>query len=53
MDKDTYMTDMISWTENLGYSIKGDLLIIPKDGVEKFLKMLAWEKPFEKEVMNE
>ena len=52
MDKDTYMTDMIPWAENFGYSTKGDVLIIPKEGVEKFIKMLTWEKPFEKEIAN-
>jgi len=53
MDKQTYMTDMIPWAEKYGYSTKGDVLIIPKEGVEKFIKMLAWEKPFEKETVNE
>ena len=52
MEKQTYMTDMIPWAENLGYSTKGDLLVIPKDGVERFLEMLSWENPFEKEAVN-
>jgi hypothetical protein len=53
MDKDTYMTDMIPWAENFGYSTNGDVLIVPKVQVEKFLEMLSWEKPFEKEAVNE
>jgi hypothetical protein len=53
MDKDTYMTDMIPWAENFGYSTKGDVLIIPKEGGEKFIKMLVWEKPFEQEAVKE
>ncbi len=53
MDKQTYMNDVIPWAKKHGYSTKGDDLIIPKEGVEKFIKMLAWEKPFEKEFVKE
>ena len=47
MDKKTYINDIIQWAEKFGYSVKGDLLIIPEDRVEKFIEMLTWEKPFE------
>jgi len=53
MDKKTYSSDMFPWADKFGYSVKRDLLIIPEDRVEKFIEMLAWEKPFEKEVANE
>ena len=53
MDKQTYINDMIPWAEKFGYPIEGDLLLIPKDRVKKFIEMLAWDKPFEKEVANE
>ncbi len=52
MDKKSYINDIIPWANKFGYSIKGDFLIIPKDRVENFLEMLAWEKPFEKEGIN-
>jgi len=53
MDKKTYMTDTIPWAEKFGYSTKGDSLIIPAERFERFIQMLEWEKPFEKEVVNE
>ena len=53
MDKKSYVNDMITWADKFGYSIKEDLLIIPEDRVEKFIEMLTWEKPFEKEVVKE
>jgi len=53
MDKRTYQNDMVPWADKLGYSVKGDLLIIPEDKAERFIEMLAWEKPFEKEVVKE
>ena len=53
MDKQTYINDMIPWAERFGYSIEGDILLIPKDRVKRFVEMLAWDKPFEKEVVNE
>ncbi len=53
MDKKTYINDMIPWANKLGYSIKGDFLIIPEDRIQKFIEMLAWKKPFEKEGINE
>ena len=52
MDKRTYQNEMVPWTNKFGYSVKDDLLIIPEDRVEKFIEMLKWEKPFEKEVVK-
>jgi exosortase/archaeosortase family protein len=53
MDKRTYQNEMVSWADKFGYSVKEDLLIVPKDLVEKFIEMLTWEKPFEKEIEKE
>jgi len=52
MDKKTYISNMIPWADKFGCSVKGDLLIIPEDRVERFIEMLTWEKPFEKEVAD-
>jgi exosortase/archaeosortase family protein len=49
MDKKTYVKDIIPWAKKFGYTIDGDLLIIPDDRVKNFLEMLEWEKPFETE----
>jgi exosortase/archaeosortase family protein len=46
MDKKTYQIDMAPWANKFGYLIEGDLLIIPEDRTEKFIKMLNWEDPF-------
>lgn len=52
MDKNTYINDVNPWARKFGYSVQGDLLIIPEDRVEKFIEMLMWEKPFETEVVK-
>ena len=53
MEKKTYINDIIPWADKFGYSIQGDILIIPKDKVEKFIEMLMWEKPFENKKVEE
>jgi hypothetical protein len=53
MDKKTYQTGMAPWAKRFGHSIQGDLLMIPKERVGKFIEMLMWEKPFETKSVDE
>ncbi len=48
MEKSTFSTEISSWSEDFGYSIEGDYLIIPSEKTSNFIELLMKDKPFEK-----
>lgn len=49
MEKKTFSRDISSWSNDFGYTIKGDYLVIPPEKVSKFIELLMQDKPFLKE----
>ncbi|MFX0028749.1 MAG: archaeosortase H [Candidatus Hermodarchaeota archaeon] len=49
LDKKSFLKDIISWSEEYGYKIEGDYVIIPNEKVSDFIKLLMQDKPFKKE----
>ncbi len=49
MEKKTFSRDISSWSDDFGYSIEGDYLVIPSDKASKFIELLMQDKPFLKE----
>jgi len=50
LDKKSFSKDIVSWSEDFGYKIEGDYVIIPDEEVSNFIKLLRQDKPFKKKV---
>ena len=50
MEKKTFSKDISSWSDDFGYDIEGDYLVIPPEKVSKFIKLLMQDKPFKEEL---
>lgn len=48
LDKKTFSEDIVSWSEEYGYKIEGNYIIIPDEKVSSFIKLLMQDKPFGK-----
>jgi exosortase/archaeosortase family protein len=48
MDKKTYLKDIVSWSEEHGYTIEDNYLIIPNEEISNFVESLMQDKPFAK-----
>ena len=46
--KKTFSEDIVSWSEEYGYKIEGNYIIIPDEKVSSFIKLLMQDKPFGK-----
>jgi len=49
MEKKTYLKDIVAWSEEYGYTVEGDYLLIPDDEITIFIESLMQDKPFAKE----
>lgn len=49
MEKKTFSRDISSWSDDFGYTIEGDYLVIPPEKASKFIELLMQDKPFLKE----
>ena len=49
MEKKNFSREISVWSEEFGYMIDGDYLIIPTEKTSKFLEQLMQNKPFKKE----
>jgi hypothetical protein len=49
MEKKTFSRDISIWSEDLGYAIDGEYLIIPAEKTSNFIELLMQNKPFKKE----
>ncbi len=49
MDKKTYLREISVWSDELGYLVEGDYLIIPEEKVSNFMELLMLDKPFKKD----
>jgi exosortase/archaeosortase family protein len=50
MERKTYKREIAAWSEDFGYTIDGDYLIIPKEKISDFIKLLMSDKPFKQEL---
>jgi len=48
MEKKTYLKDIVTWSEEYGYTVEGDYLLIPDKEVSNFIELLMQQKPFVK-----
>jgi exosortase/archaeosortase family protein len=49
MEKKNFSKEISEWSENFGYLIDGDYLVIPTEKTSKFIEQLMQDKPFKKE----
>ncbi len=49
MEKKTYLKDIVTWSEEYGYTVEGDYLLIPDNEISNFIESLMQDKPFAKE----
>ena len=49
IEKKTFSRDISSWSDDFGYTIEGDYLVIPTEKTSKFIELLMQDKPFKKE----
>jgi exosortase/archaeosortase family protein len=49
MEKKTYLKEIVSWSEEQGYSIEGNYLLIPDEEISNFIELLMQDKPFAKD----
>jgi len=49
MEKKTYLKDIVKWSEEYGYTVEGDYLLIPDNKISNFIESLMQDKPFAKE----
>ncbi|MFX0002291.1 MAG: archaeosortase H [Candidatus Hodarchaeota archaeon] len=49
MEKKGFLREITSWSQDFGYMIEGDYLIIPDDKTSEFIELLMQDKPFKKE----
>jgi len=49
MDKKTLLKDIVIWSEEYGYTIEGEYVIIPENKVSNFIDLLMQDRPFKKE----
>jgi len=49
MEKKTYLKDIVAWSEEYGYTVEGDYLLIPDNKISNFIESLMQDKPFAKE----
>ncbi|MFX1379530.1 MAG: archaeosortase H [Promethearchaeota archaeon] len=49
MDKKNFSNDITAWSEDFGYIIEGDYLVISPEKVPNFVILLMQDKPFKKE----
>ncbi len=49
MDKKNFIRDISSWSEEFGYTVEENNLIIPPERVTNFVELLMLNKPFKKE----
>lgn len=49
MEKKGFSREISSWSQDFGYSIEGDYLVIPNDKTLEFIELLMQDKPFKKD----
>ncbi len=49
MEKKNFLREISVWSEDFGYMIDGDYLVIPTEKTSKFIEQLMLDKPFKKE----
>ena len=49
MEKKGFSREISIWSEDFGYIVDGDYLVIPTERTSKFIELLMQEKPFKKE----
>ena len=49
IEKKTFSREISSWSDDFGYTIEGNYLVIPLEKVSKFTELLMQDKPFQKE----
>ena len=49
MEKKGFSREISQWSEDFGYNIDEDYLIIPTEKTSEFIELLMQEKPFQKE----
>ncbi|MFX0082776.1 MAG: archaeosortase H [Candidatus Hodarchaeota archaeon] len=49
MEKKTYLKDIVKWSEEYGYTVEGNFLLIPDNEISNFIELLMQNKPFAKE----
>jgi len=49
MEKKNFSREISVWSEDFGYMIDGDYLVIPTEKTSKFIEQLMQDKPFKKE----
>ncbi|MFX1419092.1 MAG: archaeosortase H [Promethearchaeota archaeon] len=49
MEKKSFSREISAWSEDFGYTIDGDYLVIPTGKTSKFIELLMQDKPFKKE----
>ncbi|MFW9973258.1 MAG: archaeosortase H [Candidatus Odinarchaeota archaeon] len=47
--KKNFARDFIAWSNDFGYTIDGDYLVISEEQISNFIELLMQEKPFKKE----
>jgi exosortase/archaeosortase family protein len=48
MDKKNYRKEVIIWSNEYGYTVEGDYLLVPDNEISKFVELLMQDKPFAK-----
>ncbi|MFX1386646.1 MAG: archaeosortase H [Promethearchaeota archaeon] len=49
MEKKNFSKEISIWSEDFGYMIEGDFIIIPPEKTSNFIELLMQDKPFKKE----
>ncbi|MBA7514826.1 hypothetical protein ES705_06861 [subsurface metagenome] len=49
MEKKKYLKEIVAWSEEYGYTVEGDYLLIPDNEIPNFIESLMQDKPFAKE----
>ena len=49
MEKKTFSREISNWSDDFGYTIEGDYLVIPPEEASNFIELLMQDKPFLKE----
>ncbi|MFX1500435.1 MAG: archaeosortase H [Promethearchaeota archaeon] len=52
MEKKSFLREISSWSDDFGYSIEGDYLIIPSEKTSNFIELLMQDKPFQNEIKD-
>jgi len=48
MEKKTYLKKIVAWSDEYGYTVEGNYLLIPDKEVSNFIELLMQQKPFVK-----